>query len=578
MASCKPFTEFLDPFTSHGMPHRVEDVFLLDEDSDVGGKICAVEWNRTGCLLACGAIGGRVVAFDILTRGVAADWTIAPATMDVSNLSWSHDGSLLLAVAKRWIKVDGAPRRGGHWDVHAYLIDVTKTEDSVIFDLDLSAGLPPSVAAESAQLHPFRRCCLVNYEGLAKDAVPPPPRLIDLGDCEGASEAVPMSPNTAARPTVACFLQHPCSRASDDAAILVGCGDTGAVEVRAWRGWGSFATDGSSPLPPPAASHALPGAIRSLSQIPDLETAGSNVLICAHCNAPKNCRALAVFRVTRDGSGASSAPSPAPALLPPPGSAWRIAPVCDMLCPPLHDVGREGEVSLRTCISWDQQSVIGCYRHSGLHQIYVWCVNTRTVIKIIEASSARDRGGVKKLPGMWDVAWCPHQALFVTVAKNGLCYVWSKKEEENWSMFAPGFRELKENEEYSEREDEFDTEIMDPGPDTLTKRSMVLDNEAYHDGPLDMRSVPSTELWGGDYKIPVIPQRQRLPPTEGNPPRGPPDAGAGDVAGPSAPQPADPTAAAAGDVPMADAAPALPPVAPVAPEPTPVAGGGAQGP
>ncbi|GMH17533.1 hypothetical protein Nepgr_019374 [Nepenthes gracilis] len=98
-----------------------------------------------------------------------------------------------------------------------------------------------------------------------------------------------------------------------------------------------------------------------------------------------------------------------------------------------------------SCFSGDGEWVIGGSASKGEHKIYVW-----------------DRGGhlVKILEGpkeaLVDLAWHPIHPIVVSVSWTGLVYIWAKDYTENWSAFAPDFKELEENEEYVEREDEFD--------------------------------------------------------------------------------------------------------------------------
>lgn len=97
------------------------------------------------------------------------------------------------------------------------------------------------------------------------------------------------------------------------------------------------------------------------------------------------------------------------------------------------------------CFSGDSMWVVGGSASKGEHKIYIW---------------GRDGLLVKLLEGpreaLVDLAWHPIQPIVVSVSLTGLVYVWVKDYTENWSAFAPDFRELEENEEYVEQEDEFD--------------------------------------------------------------------------------------------------------------------------
>jgi len=71
-------------------------------------------------------------------------------------------------------------------------------------------------------------------------------------------------------------------------------------------------------------------------------------------------------------------------------------------------------------------------------------------------------------------------------------YLWGKASRENWAAFAPGFRELAENEEYVEREDEFDASPApeSPGPGGVRRPAGAAPDDEGTDGEVS--------LWGDD--------------------------------------------------------------------------------
>lgn len=122
--------------------------------------------------------------------------------------------------------------------------------------------------------------------------------------------------------------------------------------------------------------------------------------------------------------------------------------------------------------------------------IYVWETGHKSLEKILEGPRTE----------LSAVEWHPHRpCLAATGLEDGTIFLWSVVFPQRWSALAPDFAEVEENEEYVEKEDEFD---IHPAEE-INKR--ILNQE---DEDIDVLTFEPTRKPGvfqkGDFQIPVL--------------------------------------------------------------------------
>ncbi|KAJ1686995.1 hypothetical protein LUZ63_018385 [Rhynchospora breviuscula] len=162
------------------------------------------------------------------------------------------------------------------------------------------------------------------------------------------------------------------------------------------------------------------------------------------------------------------------------------------------------------CFSGDGEWILGASASKGEHKLYIW-ERLGHLVKILE--------GPKE--AIIDVVWHPERPIVVSVSVTGTAYVWAKDYVENWSAFAPDFKELEENEEYIEREDEFDLnpredekekeEVVDEDAEVdienIEETSIITISNGSHEELRYLPAVPSPDLSEQQDKYPASPSR-----------------------------------------------------------------------
>eukprot|EP00045_Choanoeca_perplexa_P013222 m.148317 g.148317 ORF g.148317 m.148317 type:complete len:507 (+) comp16281_c0_seq1:105-1625(+) len=129
------------------------------------------------------------------------------------------------------------------------------------------------------------------------------------------------------------------------------------------------------------------------------------------------------------------------------------------------------------------------------HHIYIWERETATLAKILTGEAQ----------GLAATLWHPHKPMIVSLSSVGRIYLWGVTYSDNWSAFAPDFKEVEDNVEYIEREDEFDD------VDAVNQPAIT---EALMSEPVDIVTVEREQYGSSDEEalsddellfIPVMP-------------------------------------------------------------------------
>ncbi|KAI9105794.1 WD40-repeat-containing domain protein [Phlyctochytrium arcticum] len=175
------------------------------------------------------------------------------------------------------------------------------------------------------------------------------------------------------------------------------------------------------------------------------------------------------------------------------------------------------------CFSAYGEYVIGGSLAKHTHHIFIWNRHVGNLIKMLEGEK----------DGLVDVSSHPYKPILASVGASGDIYIWGAGHMQQYSALAPDFEEMEDNDEYDERESEFDEEPDDPPP---KRPSQALTPDSPPPLPIDPTTIQPVNAFDDTTSLPLpidLSGRQvsRKRRRKGSVPRSASTAGTGDLTG-----------------------------------------------